>query len=600
MSSSNVEKIKEKLGIEEVIGSYIKLDRAGKNLKGKCPFHNEKTPSFFVSPERGSYYCFGCGAKGDIFNFIEQFEGLDFMGSLKLLAERAGVSLEFDRNNEEYKTEKEKLLAIMEDATVFFEKNLSHSKEAQDYVKSRGITSDTAHKFRLGYIPADWRLLYTYLIQDKKSQKYTDADIEKAGLIKRPDAGDGGVQKGYYDRFRGRIMFPISDSSGRVIAFSGRILVDDGKSAKYLNSPDTILYNKSTVLYGIDKAKQDIRIKNYSIMVEGQMDLVLSHQAGIRNTVAVSGTALTDSIFSKENTVNNLGIVKRLSNNIILAFDSDNAGRKAAMRSATIAMSLGMDVKIADLPEGKDPADLVLSNPEEWKNVLRNSKPVVEFQINTVLKQNLDPRKLPKALRDNVFPFIAPITGAMEKAHYIKLIKEKTGLSEESIKEDLIKTEASLMNSNEEAVAGVEKIGEKNGIESKINTVVRKLFGLLSYLEKEPENSALIAGHREDMKRIAGSRFENMLSTLGPYKNELLLEAEVNYGLGADKKEVLKDLEELLINFEEDIIRQEFAIAMAELAKAEREKDSKNIEGLVKKCQTLSMRISELSKKKFK
>ncbi len=600
MSSSNVEKIKEKLGIEEVIGSYIKLDRAGKNLKGKCPFHNEKTPSFFVSPERGSYYCFGCGAKGDIFNFIEQFEGLDFMGSLKLLAERAGVSLEFDRNNEEYKTEKEKLLAIMEDATVFFEKNLSHSKEAQDYVKSRGITSDTAHKFRLGYIPADWRLLYTYLIQDKKSQKYTDADIEKAGLIKRPDAGDGGVQKGYYDRFRGRIMFPISDSSGRVIAFSGRILVDDGKSAKYLNSPDTILYNKSTVLYGIDKAKQDIRIKNYSIMVEGQMDLVLSHQAGIRNTVAVSGTALTDSIFSKENTVNNLGIVKRLSNNIILAFDSDNAGRKAAMRSATIAMSLGMDVKIADLPEGKDPADLVLSNPEEWKNVLRNSKPVVEFQINTVLKQNLDPRKLPKALRDNVFPFIAPITGAMEKAHYIKLIKEKTGLSEESIKEDLIKTEASLMNSNEEAVAGVEKIGEKNGIESKINTVVRKLFGLLSYLEKEPENNALIAGHREDMKRIAGSRFENMLSTLGPYKNELLLEAEVNYGLGADKKEVLKDLEELLINFEEDIIRQEFAIAMAELAKAEREKDSKNIEGLVKKCQTLSMRISELSKKKFK
>lgn len=541
--SSNVDKIKEKLGIEEVIGSYIKLERAGKNLKGKCPFHNEKTPSFFVTPDRGGYYCFGCGAKGDIFSFVEQFEGLDFMGALKLLAERAGVPLEFDRNNQETKSEKERLLAIMEHATQFFELNLTRSNDAKLYIKNRGLTDETIKKFRIGYVPVDWRLLYTYL----KSKNYSDSDIEKAGLIKRPDD----PTKGYYDRFRGRVMFPISDSSGRVIAFSGRILVDDGKSAKYLNSPDSVLFNKSTVLYGIDKAKQDIRIKNYSILVEGQMDLVLSHQAGIRNTVAVSGTALADTLVSRENVVNNLGIVKRLSNNIILAFDSDNAGRKAAMRSAGIALGLGMDVKIADLPDGKDPADLVLSDPESWRNVLRNSKPVVEFQLDTVLSQKLDPRKMPKALRDNVFPFIAPLTGAMEKAHYVKLIKERTGLPEESIIEDLKLTE-SAMKSEVEEVKNFEK--QKN-TSTQLDSITRKLLGLLYYLDKNPIPSIDVDSHRTTIKNITKDKYESLLLSVEPYKDDLVLEAEVTYSQGTDYN---REIEELLINFEDNLIREEF------------------------------------------
>jgi DNA primase len=586
--SSNVEKIKERLSIEDVVGSYIKLDNAGKNLKGKCPFHNEKTPSFFVSPDRGGYYCFGCGEKGDIFSFVEKFEGLDFMGALKLLAERAGVELEFNNASDGQKTEKERLLAVMEEATKFFENGLKSSQQAIDYVKSRGITEETAKKFRIGYVPADWRLLYTYL----KGKKFADADIEKAGLIKKPD-DEGGVKKEYYDRFRGRIMFPISDSSGRVIAFSGRILVDDGKSAKYLNSPDTILFNKSTVLYGIDKAKQDIRIKNYSILVEGQMDLVLSHQAGIKNTVAVSGTALADTLISKENVVNNLGIVKRLSNNIILAFDSDPAGRKAAMRSARIALSLGMDVKIADLPEGKDPADLVLADPESWKNVLRNSKAVVEFQIDTVLSQKVDSRKLPQALRDNVFPFIAPLTGAMEKAHYIKLIKEKTGLSEESIKEDLIKTE-SLMKGE---VAEVKKVEANKSASTRLDAIARKLFGLFYYLDKNPIPNIDVVSHRTTIKQIVGNRYDNFIKNLEPFKDELILEAEVAY---SNQKDILDNLNELMLNFEEDIVRSEFATAMAELSQAERNKDATNINELIQRIDLLTKRTNELSKKRVK
>ncbi|HEY9583670.1 MAG TPA: DNA primase [Candidatus Paceibacterota bacterium] len=533
MSSTNIEKIKERLGIEEVVSSYIKLERAGKNLKGKCPFHNEKTASFFVSPDRGNYHCFGCGAGGDIFTFVEQFEGLDFMGALKLLAERAGVQLQFDEKSQAHKNEKERLFAIMEEATKFFEEGLKRYDEAKEYLKKRGVTEETTKKFRLGYVAPEWRLLYTYL----KSKKYIDSDMEKAGLIKK--------KENYYDVFRGRIMFPISDSSGRVIAFSGRILVDDGKSAKYLNSPDTVLFNKSNVLYGIDKAKQDIRIKNYTIVVEGQMDLILSHQAGIRNTVAVSGTALNPD---------HLGMVKRLSNNIILAFDSDSAGRKAATRSAVIAIGLGMDVKIAEIAGGKDPADLVMENPELWKNVLRKSSPVVEWELNTVLSQKLDPRKLPQALRDTVLPFIAPMTGAMEKAHYIKLIKERTGLSEESVREDLRKI--AVVSDTKSDTKIIENTQVSRG---QRDSIVRRLFGLIYFLEKNPASGIDIEDYKNSIKAISTDKYEEIVKSVAPYKDEVLLEAEIIYG---SNKDIKKDLDELMLNFESDLVREEFAEIM--------------------------------------
>ncbi len=333
--NSPVQKIKERLSIEEVVSSYITLNKVGSNLKAKCPFHNEKSPSFFLSPDRGTYYCFGCGAKGDIFTFVEEFEGLDFKGTLKLLAGRAGVELE--KYNKEEESEKEKLYRVMEEATKFFEKNLTENKDAQEYLKSRGIEEKTTKDFRIGFAILDWRKLYDFL----KSKNFTDKEIESAGLAKKPDD----TNKAMYDRFRGRIMFPITDSSGRVIAFSGRILLDDGKSAKYLNSPETPIFNKSSVLFGIDKAKESIRKNNFSILVEGQIDLVLSHQAGFKNTVASSGTAMTDSTVSKENLINNLGLVRRLSKNIVLAYDADRAGNNASNRFAKIYLYLVMDVK---------------------------------------------------------------------------------------------------------------------------------------------------------------------------------------------------------------------------------------------------------------
>ncbi len=593
--STPVEKIKERLTIEEVVGSYVKLEPAGKNLKAKCPFHNEKTASFYVSPDRNSYYCFGCGAKGDIFSFVEQFEGLDFMGALKLLADRAGVPLVFEKT--ETKSEKERLYMVMEDTTMFFEKNLEQSKEAQEYLKKRGLTSETVKNFRVGFIPNDWRLLYNHL----KTKKYNDSEIEKAGLTKTPEQTAGVAQKSPYDRFRGRIMFPIMDSSGRVIAFSGRILHDDGKSAKYLNSPDMPLYNKSTVLYGIDKAKQDIRAKNYTILVEGQMDLVLSHQANIKNTVAVSGTALTDTTVSKDNAVNNLGIVRRLSPNIILAFDSDSAGRKAAMRSASIALSLGMDVKIADLPEGKDPADLVLHNPDEWKNVLRNAKPIVEFQLDGVMseveKKKLDPRKIPPLLREKVLPFITSLQGSMEKSHFIRMIHSKTGLSEDSIRDDLRKLEVDKGTGQTRVPSGIlSGTAEVN----RLDMISRKIFGLLAYLDRQKSTDT--DGIRAAIKSIVGeSGYNNLIKEMEPFKNELTLEAEILFGSSIEKGNlnIKRHMDELLLNFEEDVLRQKLSLAMAELSQLEKNKGSEEgKEDLMKKCQILATQLNEVSKKR--
>lgn len=603
--STTVEKIKEKLTIEDVVTSYIKVERAGKNLKAKCPFHNEKTPSFYISPDRGSYYCFGCGAKGDIFTFVEQFEGLDFMGAMKLLADRAGVPIVMEKL--EHASEKERLYAIMEESTKFFEENLKKSKLAQDYIKNRGIKDETIKSFRIGYAPNEWRSLYTYL----KSKKYSDSDIEKAGLAKRPEQEYGdyqkqkttNVEKTPYDRFRGRIMFPISDSSGRVIAFSGRIVLDDGKSAKYLNSPDTPLYTKSTVLYGIDKAKQDIRIKNYSIMVEGQMDLVLSHQAGVRNTVAVSGTALSDTVFSKDNVINNLGIVRRLSPNIILAFDSDSAGRKAALRGAGIALGIGMDVKIADLPDGKDPADLVRDDVEQWKNVLRKAKHVVEFELDAVMRDleqaKLDSRKIPTAIRTHILPFIASISGAMEKSHFIKLISEKTGLSESSITEDLVKLETEIKLKEKEEVKNGNEKKLPNTIKNELNridAVTLRLFGLLFYIEKNEIKDIKLEPEYNFIENVLGSeRFLTIKKQNELIKDKLLLEAEVFY---EKNKNLNSELEELKLNFEEDYTKYDFTKAMTELSLAERGKDEVKIEEISKKIQSLTVKLNEISKRR--
>ncbi len=549
--NSPVEQIKERLSIEEVVSSYIKLDRAGANFKAKCPFHNEKTPSFFVSVDRGTYYCFGCGAKGDIFSFVEEFEGLDFKGALKILAERAGVTL--TTFNKEKEGEKERLYRIMEEATKFFEKNLADNTEVIKYLKGRGLEDKSIKDFRIGFVKNDWRLLYTYL----RNKNFTDGEIEKAGLAKK-------TEKGMYDRFRGRIIFPISDSSGRIIAFSGRIFEDDGKSAKYLNSPDTPIFSKSAVLYGLDKAKESIRKNNFSILVEGQMDLVLSHQAGFRNTVATSGTALSDSTVSKENVVSNLGLLRRLSPNIVLSFDADKAGFNASTRAGKIALSFGMDVKVVAMPEGIDPADLISKNGvDEWRKAVRESKHIIEFLLNKVLNTyKEDMRKVGREIKEKILPYVDALESSIEKSHFIKLISNKSGISENALIEDLKKVESELKKETEDT-----KIAKEN-VEKRMrkDPILRRLLGVAFWQES-------IKNRMIDPELI----FKKLSKIKEIYKNikeDLIYEAEEFY---SNSENLEKDVNEMLLNLEEEYLNEELSKKMLELQNLKNRKEETDI-----------------------
>ena len=262
--NSTVDQIKQRLSIVDVISQYARLTRAGANFKARCPFHHEKTPSFMVSPDRGTYHCFGCGVGGDIFTFVQEIEGVDFKGALKILAEKAGVLLVYDKK--EYDAG-DRLYVALEEAAKVYEKNLTEAHPAYAYLKKRGLTDETIRSFRLGYVADEWRTLTAHL----RAKKFTDKEIEAAGLAKR-------TEKGLYDRFRSRIIFSLFDPAGRPVGFSGRIFAEKGEppmdAAKYINSPETSLYNKSRLLYGYDRAKQHIRKFNFSILVEGQMDLL--------------------------------------------------------------------------------------------------------------------------------------------------------------------------------------------------------------------------------------------------------------------------------------------------------------------------------------
>lgn len=573
--SSSVDKIKERLNIVDVISSYIKLERSGGNFKAKCPFHNEKTPSFFVSPERNSYYCFGCGAKGDIFTFTEEFEGLDFRGALKVLAEKAGV--EIVPENPKLKNEKERLFEIMDNASLFFERNISvQNNEVLGYLKKRGLQDKTIKEWRIGYALLEWQSLGDYL----KSKGFTTVEMEKAGLIKI----DGGR---FYDRFRGRIMFPIFDSSGRIIAFSGRILNDDGKSAKYLNSPETELFSKSRTLYGLDKAKLAIKRLDYSILVEGQMDLIMCHQAGYANAVASSGTALTS---------NHLEILKRLSNRVIMAFDADNAGFNASARAWQIALSLGMEVKIAELPKGFDPADLILKHKDQWVTALKEAKHIIDFYLERIMAEESDERKRAVRIKNDILPFLAVIESNIEKSHFVTKIGNATGIKEDAIWDDLKKvkistSEEGFINSEIKSVGSNEK---KQGLRK--DSILRRIVGILFWQESKEKPIISTEKTKKNLENIIGDKdFIELSKTMNTVKDELIFEAEMYYG---DKQELEKELDNLFLNIREEYLKINLANAVKELSEAEKAKcDEGEMKRILNKCQKLAKELEDFKKK---
>ncbi len=557
--NSNVDKIKDRLSIVDVLGSYIKLEKSGKNFKACCPFHNEKTPSFFISPDRGTFYCFGCGKKGDIFSFVEAFEGIDFLGSLKLLADKAGVILENEKSGD--RSERDKGFSVLDVATKFFESNLSQDKLAKEYLKNRKVSEETIKKWRIGSISNEWRDLYNHL----KQLGFDDRAIEQVGLIKKGEKGD------YYDRFRGRIIFPISNTSEKVVGFTGRILINDEKQAKYLNSPETPFFSKSHILYGLHLAKTSIRKNNFSILVEGQFDVIMAHQMGYTNTVATSGTALTDDQLTQ---------LSRLSSRIVIALDADGAGFRASEKAWQLALAKGMDVKIARLPAGKDPADLAKDDPESWKKAIREATHIIDCLIEQIDAKRLDRRSLAIELHNVVMPYLNKIESAIEQSHFIERVSQKFAVPQEVLWQE--------MGGNKKIESLATPSQQENSGDKK--SIVDQLVGIVFWQRAKSKPDFNLNSLENKLIELIGVDVLT-LAERNPDIEAMIFATESAY---SDEKVLKKTIKELLVRLEKSILDSKRIQIRKELESLENSDSHDLQDKLLQELQVISKSIESL------
>ena len=399
-SRDAVEEIRGRINIVDVISEYVSLKQAGKSLKGLCPFHTEKTPSFNVSEEFQSWHCFGCAEHGDVFSFLMKIENLTFAETLERLAKKTGVELK--RSNDRQTSRRELLSRINSLAAAYYAALLKRTQIATEYLRSRGLADQTVEDFRLGYAPPAWDGLSRYL----ESKKVSPADAAQAGLLIKGE-------RGYYDRFRNRIVFPILDIQERVIGFGGRAIGDD--QPKYLNSPETPLFSKTKALYGLNLARKKIAGEDFAIVVEGYMDVIAAHQAGFGHCIATLGTALT---------LEHTNVLSRYTKKIVLAYDADSAGMKAALRGAAMFADAEFDVRIARLPKGDDPDSLLRRGATaEFASSMTNALPIVDYRLN-LLSETHDlstPAGRSQMLKDAV-RILAEIPSAVERERYIRVL----------------------------------------------------------------------------------------------------------------------------------------------------------------------------------
>lgn len=438
-----IEDIKERLDIVDVISGYTTLQKAGRNYKALCPFHSEKTPSFVVFPDTQTWHCFGaCNTGGDVFSFVMRRENMDFGEALRLLAQRAGVALEPQREGEEAETRlKERLYKLNALAAEYFHHLLLNSPEgarARDYLIRRGLAAETLKTFQLGYAREDWQALGQHLT----AKGYSWSDLQEAGLVIE------GKEHGYYDRFRGRLVFPIRDARANVVGFGARAL--DDSLPKYLNSPQTAIFDKSGVLYGIDQAKAAIREAGLVVIVEGYMDVLMAHQCGRKNVVASMGTALTEK---------HVRIIKKMTKKLVLALDADTAGDQATVRGLEVAKEafdrrampvptwrgliryedqLDAEIRVAVLPPGLDPDEVLKENVDTWDALVNQALPVVEYYLQAVInKFDLHSSKDKAAAAREVLPLIREIGSAVERSHYLQQLARLLRVDERTLEQEL-------------------------------------------------------------------------------------------------------------------------------------------------------------------
>jgi len=570
--SDTVQQIKDKLSIVDVVSQYVKLERSGSSLRARCPFHAEKSPSFFVSADRGTYHCFGCGVGGDIFSFVEAVEGLDFKGALKVLANKAGVEIVYERDGKEKKDEREHLFELMEAATIFYSSRLTDA--AKKYIKERGMSASTIGAFRLGWANEEWSECSEHL----KAKKFSEKEIVDAGLGKKSDRGT------LTDKFRNRIMFPIADSAGRIVGFSGRIFGDNAspEAPKYLNSPETPLFHKSRILYGFDRAKLAMRKHNFAVLVEGQMDLLASHQAGFTNTVAVSGTA-----FTAEHAV----LIRRMTDNILIALDADSAGIKAAGRAARAALQEGLNVKVARLPSGLDPADLILKEGKEaWGKAIRDAKDIITFLLDVLEEHSKGTDWLRRSVEIVVLPFLADVGSPIAREQHVREVARRLGVSESAVSDALARVP--------QAPSPHSGVPDRNNAHASFSRKQfedgrpQQAFALLLWQQALSESEFDINAYSADLEVAVGAEALSALKNLPEAdKERLRFTAESLYAASSNLKREAGTL--LQVIHRERLIFDLDTVTMA-LKKAENAGDEKEAGRLLDVCKLLTTRIAQL------
>ncbi len=418
---SVIDEVKQKIDIVEVVGEHVSLAKAGRTFRALCPFHSEKHPSFFVYPERQSWHCFGaCNTGGDVFSFVMKKEGIDFGEALRLLAQKAGVTFSSRLEPEAGKGERERLYQVNQAAAQYFHNlflNSPAGDEAQKYLASRGISLQTITDFQLGFSPNSWEALKHYLME----RGYTKDELLTVGLVVETESG------GTHDRFRNRLMFPILDIRGRIIGFGGRVL--DDSLPKYLNSPLTPIFDKSSVLYGIDKAKTAVRQQDMVVIVEGYTDVITAHQNGFSNVVASMGTSITEK---------QVNTIRRLTKNMALALDADAAGDEASLRCVGYENALAAEVKVILLPRGKDPDEVIKEDTKIWQQLLEEALPVVDFTFNMATSElDLTTAKDKSLAVERLLPIIAEIKDMVRQSHYLQKLARLVEVSERTIEASL-------------------------------------------------------------------------------------------------------------------------------------------------------------------
>lgn len=593
------EEIKQRLDLIEVIQEYTQIKKVGNNWKGLCPFHNEKTPSFMASEEKQIWKCFGCDAGGDVFKFIMMIEGIEFVEALRLLADKAGVELK--KQDPKLQTKRNKILEILDLSSKFYNKALIESKSgkiARDYLLGRKLEEITWDEFLIGYSPESWDMLTKFL----KKKGFQDEEIIESGMVVKKENG-----LGYYDRFRNRLMFPINDIHGNTVGFGGRVLdkTNDKQQAKYINSPQTFVYDKSRVLYGLDKAKSEIRKNNYSIVVEGYTDVITSHQAGIKNVVAASGTALT---------LEQIELLKRYSENVILAFDMDSAGDMATKRGINLAQSKGLNVKILELPSGKDPDECIKEDIEMWKKSIREAKSIMEYYFESTLKQvdlnRVEDKKKAAAL---LLPQIKIIPNKIEQTHYLQKLGELLGVDEKILTDSMNSQKKEERMPKESPGAVKKRKMEKSEDESLgmrfLSIMLSKpelLINIKSDIEPEylpekyiPLYTELIS-YYNDNEAIDSDEFikkiEEKNNELAFLAKEVLLyfDKEFTENEMSDAAELKDEVEIITNRLKKSYLKRRLGEIKSEMSKAEEAGDAEKINKLLKEFNGVSKIISNI------